>query len=81
MPSTTVTPASAAAARTAVAKGPSRGSATVSRRPVLKAFIVASGNTTRSAPASAARTMTSFAAPRFSCGSADNSIWASAMRM
>ena len=80
MPATTTTPASPAIDRTADAHGPSSGSATgASGTP--NRHIVASGNTTSAAPASAARAVSSATSFRLAAGSVPARIWASAMRM
>ncbi len=80
MPTTTVIPASAAAARTALAHGPSSGSAT-GPSGLPKQHIVPSGNTTRAAPAAAASRIPSRTSERLWAGSAVEAIWASATRM
>ena len=80
MPATTTMPARAAMSRTALAQGPSNGSATPpSGTP--KRTMVASGKSTSDAPASTARRVYSSTSVRLAAGSVLLWIWASAIRI
>ncbi|MDQ0744073.1 hypothetical protein QFZ62_001381 [Clavibacter sp. B3I6] len=80
MPATITTPSRSATARTPVAHGPSSGSAT-SGSGLPKARCAASGNTTSSAPCRAASSAKRSIRARFSAGSGELMIWASATLM
>ncbi len=80
MPATTTMPARSAIARTADAHDPSSGSA-IGASGTPNRHMVASGNSTRPAPASAARRVYSSTRPRLAAGSVPLWICARAIRM